>query len=188
MATSMEKNNKVFIFTFIFDLVSRMSLHMSPRLPPTHTSWHKSKSNHFFLRLVSLFLYIFCFTTIAAFFLVMDEGDDDVTEFLNDHWLTMIFIRGSDVEIDGPNKPKDMCACMRLECKWDFFLLFVCMQRVGSGGGEELNYMLGSPLLSEVSGHVLPFVPPPIPSNYTKTEMALSELMITYLSNFAHTG
>ncbi|CAL8094811.1 unnamed protein product [Orchesella dallaii] len=61
-------------------------------------------------------------------------------------------------------------------------------QRVGAGGGEELNYMLGSPLVEAVSGHVLPFVPPPIPSNYTKTEMALSELMITYLSNFAHTG
>lgn len=70
----------------------------------------------------------------------------------------------------------------------EFSLLFLCMQRVGAGGGEELNYMLGFPLVEAVTGHVLPFVPPPIPSNYTKTEMALSELMITYLSNFAHTG
>jgi len=68
------------------------------------------------------------------------------------------------------------------------FPLFACMQRVGAGGGEELNYMLGSPLVETVSGHVLPFVAPPIPSNYTKTEMALSELMMTYISNFAHTG
>ncbi|XP_035713030.1 neuroligin-4, Y-linked [Folsomia candida] len=61
-------------------------------------------------------------------------------------------------------------------------------QRTGGVGGEELSYMFGTPLVELLTGQLLPFVPPPIPSNYTKTEMALSELFITFLSNFAHSG
>jgi len=64
----------------------------------------------------------------------------------------------------------------------------VFLQKTGGVGGEELNYMLGAPLVESLTGHVLPFIPPPVPSNYTKAEMALSELLITFLSNFAHTG
>ncbi|CAG7720189.1 unnamed protein product [Allacma fusca] len=61
-------------------------------------------------------------------------------------------------------------------------------QRSGAAGGEELNYMFGYPLIEPVVGQVLPFIPPPLPFNYTKSEMALSELIITFLSNFVHSG
>ncbi|OXA45880.1 Neuroligin-4, X-linked [Folsomia candida] len=61
-------------------------------------------------------------------------------------------------------------------------------QRTGGVGGEELSYMFGTPLVDALTGHVLPFIPPPAITNYTKAEMALSELFITYLSNFAHSG
>ena len=64
---------------------------------------------------------------------------------------------------------------------------FVISQRTGAAGGEELNYIFGYPLVEVISGQVMNFVPPPLPSNYTKSEMALSELLITYFSNFAHT-
>lgn len=36
--------------------------------------------------------------------------------------------------------------------------------------------------------NVLPFFPSSIPANYTKAEMALSEIMITYLLNFLYSG
>jgi len=61
-------------------------------------------------------------------------------------------------------------------------------QRTGAGGGEELNYFFGYPLMMEHGGHGVPFYPAPFPTNYTKAEVAVSELMITHLSNFIHTG
>ena len=69
--------------------------------------------------------------------------------------------------------------------------IVVCVyifQRSGAAGGEELNYLFGYPLIEPVVGQVLPFIPPPLPNNYTKSEMALSELLITFLSNFVHSG
>ena len=45
--------------------------------------------------------------------------------------------------------------------------------------GEELAYVFGAPLVSSLSyfGH-----------NYTKAEVALSEAVIAYWSNFARSG
>ncbi|XP_024084408.1 neuroligin-4, X-linked-like [Cimex lectularius] len=52
-------------------------------------------------------------------------------------------------------------------------------QRMGTVHGEELPYMLGAPLVDGFSH---------FPKNYTKSEVALSEAVIMYISNFAKTG
>lgn len=38
------------------------------------------------------------------------------------------------------------------------------------------------------SGQVLPFIPSPLPSNFSKSEIGLAELWLTFISNFAHSG
>ncbi|OXA46621.1 Neuroligin-4, X-linked [Folsomia candida] len=60
--------------------------------------------------------------------------------------------------------------------------------RAGAGGGEELNYIFGNPLIEFATGGVLPFLPSPLPSNYSKGEVALSELWMSFISNFGRTG
>lgn len=50
---------------------------------------------------------------------------------------------------------------------------------MGSVHGEELPYLFGAPLV-EGFNH--------FPKNYTKSELALCEAFISYMSNFARTG
>lgn len=50
---------------------------------------------------------------------------------------------------------------------------------MGTVHGEELPYFFGAPLVDGF-GH--------FPRNYTKTEVALSESLIAYVSNFARSG
>ncbi|KAK9512115.1 hypothetical protein O3M35_000612 [Rhynocoris fuscipes] len=50
---------------------------------------------------------------------------------------------------------------------------------MGTVHGEELPYILGAPLVDGFSH---------FPKNYTKSEVALSEAVIMYISNFAKTG
>ena len=50
---------------------------------------------------------------------------------------------------------------------------------MGTVHGEELPYVLGAPLVDGFSH---------FPKNYTKSEVALSEAFIMYISNFAKTG
>ncbi|KAI5718568.1 hypothetical protein M8J77_023175 [Diaphorina citri] len=52
-------------------------------------------------------------------------------------------------------------------------------QRQGCVQGEELPYMFGAPLVGGM-GY--------FPKNYTKPEIQLSEMLMTYLSNFVRTG
>ncbi|KAF6206601.1 hypothetical protein GE061_017837 [Apolygus lucorum] len=52
-------------------------------------------------------------------------------------------------------------------------------QRMGTVHGEELPYVLGAPLVDGFSH---------FPKNYTKSEVALSEAVIMYISNFAKSG
>ncbi|KAI5694242.1 hypothetical protein M8J75_013367 [Diaphorina citri] len=52
-------------------------------------------------------------------------------------------------------------------------------QRMGTAHGEELPYIFGAPLIDGFSH---------FPRNFTKSEVALSEAFILYLSNFARTG
>lgn len=52
-------------------------------------------------------------------------------------------------------------------------------QRMGTVHGEELPYVFGAPLVDGFSH---------FPQNYTKSEIALSEAVITYWTNFARTG
>ncbi|XP_039296048.1 LOW QUALITY PROTEIN: neuroligin-4, Y-linked-like [Nilaparvata lugens] len=52
-------------------------------------------------------------------------------------------------------------------------------QRMGTVHGEELPYIFGAPLIDGFSH---------FPKNYTKSEVALSEAVILYISNFAKTG
>lgn len=53
------------------------------------------------------------------------------------------------------------------------------MQRMGTVHGEDLPYVFGAPLVEGFSH---------FPQNYTKSEVALSEALIVYWSNFARTG
>lgn len=53
------------------------------------------------------------------------------------------------------------------------------VQRPGCIHGEELPYFFGAPLVGGLSHW---------PKNYTRSEIALSESMILYLTNFARTG
>ncbi|XP_037924577.1 neuroligin-4, Y-linked isoform X3 [Hermetia illucens] len=52
-------------------------------------------------------------------------------------------------------------------------------QRMGTVHGEDLPYIFGAPLVEGFSH---------FPSNYTKSEVALSEAVMIYWSNFARTG
>lgn len=52
-------------------------------------------------------------------------------------------------------------------------------QRPGCVHGEELAYIFGAPLVSTLSH---------FGRNYTKAEVALSEAVISYWSNFARSG
>ncbi|XP_065354913.1 uncharacterized protein Nlg4 [Calliphora vicina] len=52
-------------------------------------------------------------------------------------------------------------------------------QRMGTVHGEDLPYIFGAPLVDGFSH---------FPQNYTKSEIALSEAVITYWTNFARTG
>lgn len=52
-------------------------------------------------------------------------------------------------------------------------------QRMGTVHGEDLPYVFGAPLVDGFSH---------FPQNYTKSEIALSEAVITYWTNFARTG
>lgn len=52
-------------------------------------------------------------------------------------------------------------------------------QKLGTAHGEELAYFFGAPLVDGFSH---------FPANYTKTEVALSESVIIYLSNFVRSG
>ncbi|XP_026667487.1 neuroligin-4, X-linked-like isoform X2 [Ceratina calcarata] len=54
-----------------------------------------------------------------------------------------------------------------------------CLQRSGCIHGEDLPYFFGAPLVGGMSHW---------PKNYTKAEIALSESVILYLTNFARTG
>jgi len=62
------------------------------------------------------------------------------------------------------------------------------LKRAGAGGGEELNYIFGYPLVEQATGQVLPFIPSQLPSNFSKSEIGLAELWLTFISNFAHSG
>ncbi|XP_026677710.1 neuroligin-4, X-linked-like [Diaphorina citri] len=63
---------------------------------------------------------------------------------------------------------------------WDKnWLCSFCFQRLGSVRGEDLPYILGLPL---VQG--LPF----FPQNYSKQDIAISESMVTFFTNYAKTG
>lgn len=53
------------------------------------------------------------------------------------------------------------------------------MQNWGSIHGEELAYVFGMPLVGGTNH---------LSSNYTRAEMLLSEIVITYWANFARTG
>ncbi|KAG8261016.1 neurexin protein binding [Homalodisca vitripennis] len=53
------------------------------------------------------------------------------------------------------------------------------LQKLGTAHGEELPYFFGAPLVDGFSH---------FPKNYTKTEVALSESVIIYLSNFVRSG
>ncbi|KAG8315028.1 neurexin protein binding [Homalodisca vitripennis] len=53
------------------------------------------------------------------------------------------------------------------------------LQKLGTAHSEELPYFFGSPLVDGFSH---------FPKNYTKTEVALSESAIIYLSNFVRSG
>jgi len=53
------------------------------------------------------------------------------------------------------------------------------MQTWGSIHGEELPYIFGMPLVGGTNHLAM---------NYTRAEMFLSEMVITYFSNFARTG
>lgn len=52
-------------------------------------------------------------------------------------------------------------------------------QRMGTVHGEDLPYIFGAPLVDGFSH---------FPQNYTKSEIALSEAVITFWTNFARTG
>lgn len=52
-------------------------------------------------------------------------------------------------------------------------------QRMGTVHGEELPYLFGAPLVDGFNH---------FPKNYTKWEIALSEAVIIYWTNFARTG
>lgn len=52
-------------------------------------------------------------------------------------------------------------------------------QRMGTVHGEDLPYIFGAPLVDGF-GH--------FPTNYTKSEIALSEAVIIFWTNFARTG
>ena len=52
-------------------------------------------------------------------------------------------------------------------------------QRWGSVHGEELPYVFGMPLVGGTNH---------LSMNYTRAEMLLSEIVITYWANFARTG
>lgn len=52
-------------------------------------------------------------------------------------------------------------------------------QRMGTVHGEDLPYIFGAPLVDGFSH---------FPQNYTKSEMALSEAVMIYWTNFARTG
>lgn len=59
------------------------------------------------------------------------------------------------------------------------YFLKIIFQNIGTAHGEELPYVLGAPLVDGFSH---------FPRNYTKSEVALSEAVILYISNFAKTG
>jgi neuroligin len=52
-------------------------------------------------------------------------------------------------------------------------------QRMGTVHGEDLPYVFGAPLIDGFSH---------FPRNYTKSEIALSEAIMIYWSNFVRTG
>jgi len=52
-------------------------------------------------------------------------------------------------------------------------------QRMGTVHGEDLPYVFGAPLVDGFNH---------FPRNYTKSEVALSEALMIYWSNFARTG
>jgi neuroligin len=52
-------------------------------------------------------------------------------------------------------------------------------QRMGTVHGEDLPYVFGAPLVDGFSH---------FPRNYTKSEIALSEAIMIYWSNFVRTG
>lgn len=55
----------------------------------------------------------------------------------------------------------------------------LCLQRMGTVHGEDLPYVFGAPLVDGFSH---------FPRNYTKSEVALSEAIMIFWSNFARTG
>lgn len=57
--------------------------------------------------------------------------------------------------------------------------IFTFFQRQGCIHGEELPYFFGAPLVGGLAHW---------PKNYTRAEVALSESVILYLTNFARTG
>lgn len=61
----------------------------------------------------------------------------------------------------------------------DNFLYLLIFQRQGCIHGEELPYVFGAPLVGGLAHW---------PRNYTRAELALSESVILYFTNFARTG
>lgn len=61
----------------------------------------------------------------------------------------------------------------------NFLKYFVQFQRQGCVHGDDLPYMFGAPLVGGFSH---------FPKNYTKSEVALSEVVMAYWSNFVRTG
>lgn len=72
-----------------------------------------------------------------------------------------------------------VCECLSLRQLPLTAHCFVCLQKLGPAHGEELPYVFGAPLAATVRA---------FPSNYSKSEVALSEAIMTYWTNFARTG
>lgn len=63
--------------------------------------------------------------------------------------------------------------------KYYYFYVILAIQRMGTVHGEDLPYIFGAPLVEGFSH---------FPRNYTKSEVALSEAVMIFWSNFARTG
>lgn len=88
-----------------------------------------------------------------------------------------------DYQTKDGDYPQVLYMTAVLKLKFSIFALicfYYCyLQRMGTVHGEDLPYVFGAPLVEGFSH---------FPRNYTKSEVALSEAVMIFWSNFARTG